>query len=431
MLVFFESDLRLCYNTKMKIQVTLKTKYLIAGTSGLFLILACLLLTNLPINSAEAASGPDQAVIDDLNKQMEAQRAKIDALTDKITEYTANIKDTQQEAATLKSQLKIIENQVGKTNYEINLKEEQAKEIQLLVEQTGLQISKIEAEIDKEKTQLADILRLINRYEDKDYINVILANDNFSDFFDQLKYSTDLQNEMQRSLNRVKETNDKLVSEKSDLEKQKTDLSKILNVLDDTKAKLDSQKQNKSQLISVTKQSEKKYQALIASLKKEQDAANAQAVALDKKLRAELAKKGSTEKFNSLSNAILSWPTASQRITATFHDPDYPFKATIGQHSGLDIGVGQGTVVKATEAGYVAKVGIGTKWYGNYVMIIHGGNITTLYGHLSSVGVTQDQYVTKGQQIGLSGNTGFSSGPHLHFEVRSNGVPVDPLNYLP
>lgn len=400
---------------------------MIAGIS----VIAVGFLIIWPISRALAESGPDQAVIDDLNKQMEAQRAKIDALTDKITEYTANIKGAQEEGATLKSQLRLIENQVGKTNYEISLKEEQAKEIELLIEQTGLQINQIEKQIEKEKSQLADILRLIKRYEDKDYISVLLANDNFSDFFDQLKYSTDLQNEMQHSLNRIKETNNKLIAEKSDLEKQKKDLSKILNVLDDTKAKLTSQKQDKNQLISATKQSEKKYQALIASLKKEQAAANAQAVALDKKLRAELAKKGSTEKFNSLSNAILSWPTASQRITSTFHDPDYPFKATIGQHSGLDIGVGQGTPIKAAEAGYVAKVAVGTKWYGNYVMIIHGGSITTLYGHLSSISVSQDQYVTKGQQIGLSGNTGFSSGPHLHFEVRSNGVPVDPLNYLP
>lgn len=411
-------------------KTAVKSKYsplIIAGIS----VAAVFILIIWPVARALAESGPDQAVIDDLNKQMEAQKAKIDALTDKISEYTANIKGAQEEGATLKSQLRLIENQAGKTNYEISLKEEQAKEIGLLIEQTGLQINQIEKRIDKEKIQLADILRLINRYEDKDYISVLLANDNFSDFFDQLKYSTDLQNEMQHSLNRIKETNDKLTVEKDDLEKQKNDLSKILNVLDDTKAKLVSQKQDKNQLISATKQSEKKYQSLIASLKKEQAAANALTTDLDKKLRAELAKKGSAEKFNSLSNAILSWPTASHRITATFHDPDYPFIAMLGQHSGLDIGIGQGTLVKAAEAGYIAKVGLGTKWYGNYVMIIHGGNITTLYGHLSSVSVSQDQYVAKGQQIGLSGNTGYSSGPHLHFEVRSNGVPVDPLNYLP
>ena len=85
----------------------------------------------------------------------------------------------------------------------------------------------------------------------------------------------------------------------------------------------------------------------------------------------------------------------------------------------------------AAEAGYVGTVGRNTKWYGNYVMLIHSSNLSTLYAHFTSVAVSPDSYVSKGQIIGYSGNTGFSSGPHLHFEVRSNGIPVDPLNYLP
>lgn len=380
---------------------------------------------------ALAADSPDQSLVKDLNSQIDAQKAKIDALNAKISEYNDNIKSNQREAATLSSQIRLLENQVGKTNAEIALKEEQAKEMQLQIEQTGLQINQSETEIEKERDQLANLLRLIGRYEDKDYISILLANDNFSDFFDQIKYSTDLQEEMQRSVNRVKEVSVKLAAQESDLKKRRQDLSDVLNILDDNKAILVSQKQDKSQLIAATKKSEKKYQALIAELKKEQAAANSLISALDKQLRAELAKKGSAEKFNSLGNAILAWPTASHRITATFHDPDYPFIAVLGQHSGLDIGIGEGTAVKAAEAGYVAKVGLGTKWYGNYIMVIHGGNITTLYGHLSSVQVKQDQYVTKGQLIGLSGNTGYSSGPHLHFEVRANGVPVNPQSYLP
>ena len=381
--------------------------------------------------SANAAASPDQTVVTDLNKQIDEQKARIDALTAKIAEYNDNVKSTQQEAATLKTELKVLDNQVGKTNMEISLKEEQAKEIQLQIEQTGLQISELELQISKERDQLANLLRLIGRYEDKNYINILLANNNFSDFFDQIKYSTDLQQETQRSVNRIKESSAKLSAQKDDLEKQKRDLSGILNKLDDTKAVLVVQKQDKNQLIIATNKSEKKYQALIADLKKQQAAANAQVVAAEKQLRAELAKKGTAEKFNSLGIAVLIWPTDSHRITATFHDPNYPFTKTVGPHSGLDIGVGKGTPVHAAEAGYVAKVAYNTQWYGTYIMIIHGGNITTLYGHLSQINVTQDQYVTRGQLIGLSGNTGYSSGPHLHFEVRSNGVPVDPQNYLP
>ncbi|MFA6526191.1 MAG: peptidoglycan DD-metalloendopeptidase family protein [Candidatus Buchananbacteria bacterium] len=414
----------------MKIRLSLKNKLLVTVIGGIFIVISLFVIL-LPKLYVNAADGPDQAVVSDLNKQIDEQRAKIDAMTAKIAEYNSNVKANQQEAATLKTQIKLLDNQVGKTNMEIILKEEQAKEVQLEIEQTGLKINQSEVEIAKHKEQLADILRLIGRYEDKNYISILLANNSFSDFFDQIKYSTDLQQEMQRTLNRVKEATEKLVVQKTDLEKQKSDLSIILNKLDDTKAVLVTQKQDKNQLVVATSKSEKKYQALIASLKKEQAAANAQVAAMEKKIRAELAKKGTAEKFNSLGNAVLIWPTTSHRITATFHDPSYPFIATIGQHSGLDIGVGLGTPIKAAEAGYVAKVAYNTKWYGTYIMIIHGGNITTLYGHLSSINVKQDEYVTRGQLIGLSGSTGFSSGPHLHFEVRSNGVAVNPQSYLP
>lgn len=399
---------------------------------SLFIIGGILLSAGFWVGQKTAsATEPDQAVIDELNKQIDAQRAKIDEIAGKIEEYKKNVQVNRQEATNLKNQMLILSNQIAKTDLDISLKEEQAKELQLQIDQTNLKISQTEATVETQKIQLADILRLISRYEDRDYISILLANDSFSEFFDQLKYSNDIQKNLQKTLNKVKEAGERLKEEEKNLSQQKQELSDILNKLEDTKSILGRQKNDKNNLISATQQSEKKFQSLISSLKKEQDASNAQVAALERKLRDELAKKGTTEKFNTLGNAALIWPTESRRITATYHDPTYPFRNVLGEHSGIDFGIRTGTPIKAAEAGYVAKVALGTKWYGNYIMIIHGGNITTLYAHLSSVSVKQDQYVTRGQQIGLSGNTGFSSGPHLHFEVRSNGIPVNPLNYLP
>jgi len=235
---------------------------------------------------------------------------------------------------------------------------------------------------------------------------------------------------VQKTLNQIQELVTNLNKENKDLNDKRQELMDLTNKLEQAKSVLGDKKDDKVYLISETKQSEKKYQALIASLKKEQSAANAMIGGLERKIRAQLVSKGKAEKFNSLGNASLSWPLHGQ-ITATFHDPTYPYRSTIGEHTGLDIAVPRGTPIAAAEAGYVAKVALGTQWYGNYVMIIHSNNLSTLYGHMTSVSVSADQYVTKGQIIGYSGSTGFSSGPHLHFEVRSNGVPVDPMGYLP
>jgi murein DD-endopeptidase MepM/ murein hydrolase activator NlpD len=99
-------------------------------------------------------------------------------------------------------------------------------------------------------------------------------------------------------------------------------------------------------------------------------------------------------------------------------------------HTGLDL-ASPATKITAAADGVVAAVGQGNTGYGNYVIIVHGGGLVTLYGHLSVTMATVGETVTQGQQIGVEGSTGNSTGVHLHFEVRVNGTPVDPSPYLP
>ncbi|MCF7910804.1 M23 family metallopeptidase, partial [Candidatus Pacearchaeota archaeon] len=137
-----------------------------------------------------------------------------------------------------------------------------------------------------------------------------------------------------------------------------------------------------------------------------------------------------------ISNNSLSWPVPFKAVTAYFHDADYPYKHIIGEHSGIDLRASQGTPIKAPSAGYVARVYDAGMGY-SYLMVIHTNGISTLYGHVSRFNVIEDQYVQEGQIIGYTGGTPgtagagpFCTGPHLHFEVRLNGIPVNPLEYL-
>jgi len=129
-------------------------------------------------------------------------------------------------------------------------------------------------------------------------------------------------------------------------------------------------------------------------------------------------------------SGAMAWPTAVREITSPFGWRTHPIFGTQRYHSGIDIGADYGDLVSAADGGVV----IFADWMGGYgkaVIIDHGKGISTLYGHNSELLVTEGQHVRKGEAISRVGSTGYSTGPHLHFEVRQDGSPVSPLNYLP
>ena len=122
------------------------------------------------------------------------------------------------------------------------------------------------------------------------------------------------------------------------------------------------------------------------------------------------------------------WPATSYLVTSEYGYRIHPLQGVQKFHSGVDIGAGAGTPIYAAAAGTVATATYNDS-YGNYVLINHGGGNSTLYAHMSSMAVSSGAYVTQGQVIGYVGSTGWSTGPHLHYEVRLNGSTVNPLSY--
>jgi murein DD-endopeptidase MepM/ murein hydrolase activator NlpD len=135
-----------------------------------------------------------------------------------------------------------------------------------------------------------------------------------------------------------------------------------------------------------------------------------------------------------IAGLILSWPMAGGRVTQPFGPSDLLLEPPLGQyahfHTGIDIAAPFGTTVTAAATGVVVAVGHSNVGYGNYVVIGHGGGIMTLYGHLLETDVVVGDAVARGQRIGLEGSTGWSTGPHVHFELRVNDAVVDPMPYL-
>jgi len=138
----------------------------------------------------------------------------------------------------------------------------------------------------------------------------------------------------------------------------------------------------------------------------------------------------------SVAGLKLAWPMAGFQITQPFGPTNVLLEPPLGPykhfHTGIDMAAPLGTPVMAAADGAVVAVGHSAFGYGNYVVIAHGAGVETLYGHLlSTLGTAVGEQVVRGQEIGLEGSTGFSTGPHCHFELRVNNQVVDPMPYLP
>jgi murein DD-endopeptidase MepM/ murein hydrolase activator NlpD len=138
---------------------------------------------------------------------------------------------------------------------------------------------------------------------------------------------------------------------------------------------------------------------------------------------------------NPIAGLRLSWPMEGARVTQLFGPTDFFMEPPLGPyphfHGGLDMAAPFGTTVMSAADGVVVAVGHTRVGYGNYVVVAHGGGVMTLYGHLLETNVEVGNKVLRGQRVGLEGSTGWSTGAHVHFELRINDAVVDPLPYLP
>ena len=379
------------------------------------------------------AQTANSSEIDQLNKQIAEKKDKIKELEDTIAKYNKNITQKQTEAQSLRNQLSILDNHITKAQTDIELTQEKIKQAQLEIEALQLTIADKEAVIEKQKVIITKIIQNINSDKRKNYLEVLLTNNSFAEFYDQLQYTTNVFTSLGQSVKVLRLVKEDLQSKQAQIASRKKTYEDLKVELENNKSKLQGQSNAKEQLLVVTKSSEQKYKTLLASLKQQYQAVINEQRAYEDQVRKKLAQQ------NKLGDSVgaLSWPLASRTITATFHDPDYPFR-NVFEHSAIDLRASQGTVVRAAAAGYVARAKVcGSSSCYAYVLIVHTGNLSTLYGHLSRIDVAGDQFVNKGDVVGLSGGKPgtvgagpFVTGPHLHFEVRLNGIPVDPMGYL-
>ncbi len=382
-------------------------------------------LLSLPVRAEVSVTDEVNA----LNDEITAREARQEQLDNKLKQYTDTIRQKEAAADSLENELAIIENKAAKLALDLESTgldiDNTNDEVQVL----DLQINEETHSAERQRAMLASVLREMQRTDDVSTLELIFGHANFSTLFETLSQLEAVHNDLHQLLNETKNTQARLETKKTTKQEKLAQLEDLQNQMEQQRAGLEESQGSKELLLTQTESSELQYKRLIYELRQEQSSIDSELATLQRQI---------DQKINDSDllgdSTLLNWPVSGFIITTLFHDPTYPFK-NLFPHSGIDLAVKQGSVVHAAAPGYVAFAKTG-RMYGNYVMIIHGNGIATLYAHLSRMDVQADQFVGRGDAIGLSGGlpgvqgSGFSTGPHVHFEVRLDGIPVDPMGYV-
>ncbi|MFA4857878.1 MAG: peptidoglycan DD-metalloendopeptidase family protein [Candidatus Margulisiibacteriota bacterium] len=254
------------------------------------------------------------------------------------------------------------------------------------------------------------------------YLDLIFGAKSMSDFVDRAYYFGKILEKDVRLISAIESEYKKSESQKNELSKTTKDIKKLAQVIKQKKGTIEEKEAEQKTLYDKLKIRRAEFERNIAELEK----SSQQMEGLIARKIAERARAGLQAPTSS---GQFIWPVKG-RITSTFGYRRNPMWGGRNFHTGLDIANSYGLPISAADSGEIIFAG----WwdgYGKAVVIDHGHGTSTLYGHMSRLYASTGQTVSKGQVIGLLGSTGYSTGPHLHFEVRKSGKPVNPRPFLP
>ncbi|WKZ25195.1 MAG: peptidoglycan DD-metalloendopeptidase family protein [Patescibacteria group bacterium] len=372
--------------------------------------------------------------IERINMDIRAGKNRLNSLTTEQAAYQAKLKEIQQNKNDLAGQLSLISTRLDQAKLEMEKTKINIDTTNLEIQKVNLEITEQDLKINNSRDKLAAALKILSQEGQKTQLEILLLNNYLTEYMNQVKYLENINDKITDNLNNLRFSKEQLESSQKELNAKKEELKKLQVQLQERQVLLAAESDTKNYLLDQTKSSEAEYQTLVAQAKREQQAAAADIANLERTMRQKIESRQKTSE-TPLTHSGFIWPVPSRVITAYFRDSTYPFR-NIMEHSAIDIRAAQGTPVKAAGEGYIARARDAGMGY-SYIMILHADGLATVYGHISRIQVKEDQYVSQGQVIGLSGGMPgtpgagpMTTGPHLHFEVRKSGIPVDPLQYL-
>ncbi len=372
--------------------------------------------------------------VSELQAKIDKRNSDIQNLEKEIAEYQKQLTSIGGQVTSLASTIRSLELTQKKLEADIALSENKIAAKNLEIQKLSGQIVEKEETIVDDRRIIAQSFATIDRLDNQSIPQLLLANSSFSNAWNQLDDLGALQGKLRQRIISLGEVKAGLEVNKKATEQAKAELVTLQNQLNNQRKVTIATAGEKNALLKETKQSESSYKKLLADKKALKESFEKEILDYESQLRLVV----DPSKLPKAGKGVLSWPTSVPFITQYFGNTEFATaNAQIYNgkgHTGLDLRASVGTPILAAASGVV--VGVANTdivrscySYGKWIMVKHSNGLSTLYAHLSVQSVINGQVVSRGEVIGYSGNTGYSTGPHLHFGVyATEGVQIKAFN---
>lgn len=369
----------------------------------------------------------DDETAEELQGNLNSLSAQIKALDAEIKSFNSKISKTQGDAKTLKQALANLEERRKGLSKDIDYTKLRILRAQENISFTKGKIDSTEAVLDRNKKALSESLRVLVQSEQfiPPFVGALAPGTQLSDALELVARGDEASRAINTKVQALIDVRTSLSLQKASYESRKHILENLNKTLNDQKSVVEQTSKDKNSLLTQTKNKESEYQKLLADKKSKKDKLESEMLDVESKLRVIV----DASKLPSVGTGVLKYPVDNVIVTQTFGNTAFSTKNPQvyngSGHNGIDFGVRTGTPIYSALAGTVIGTGntdtacAGVS-YGKWVLIRHANGLTTLYAHLSVINVSQGDKVTTRQKVGLSGNTGYSTGPHLHFTVYAS-----------
>jgi murein DD-endopeptidase MepM/ murein hydrolase activator NlpD len=366
--------------------------------------------------------------VEELQAQISNHSSTIKQLEEEINKYQVELQKTSAQAKTLQNTVKSLDLNAKKLSTDLKVTEGKINTTDLTIQQLSKEILIKERDIETNKIALANAIRRIHESDSKSLLATMLVYPNLSTFWNEVDTLNQFQSKVQEQVSELKSLQNQLLANKSLTQTKKNELLGLKTQLADQKTVVEVNKNEKSKLLAVTKETETGYKQLIAQKEAKKKAFEAELLQVESQLKLKI----DPNSLPSAKSGVLGWPLSKHIITQYFGNTAFAQSGAYNGsgHNGIDLGTPIGTAVLSAESGTVVGTGdtdtvCPNASYGKWVLVQHNNGLSTLYAHLSVIKASQGQQVALGEVIGYSGNTGYSTGPHLHFTVyATQGVKI-------